>query len=695
MFVYLFPAHFGRGPSFKVDSSLFAESTALGYIAQNAASNAGHRIVTDTGAFNSDFQNMSINENGSWELPRPVSQNSKSVNFSAPGVQPSLQEPQHLFLPLEFDEHLSAPEAQPRGDDLELIVLYRNFMAFLLGGALVSTPRQVTLYSIFMGISSILKRYTFTNLDGATYGQVAASSFARYCDELRLADVRTSREKTIEAIVLGEHMRSWSLYNEGFVHAAGRLDDIKYIKSPKFNKISPITLNRLERAHLDVEQRLLTVRTKLEDFDFPSMFAGIGNSQVAVEAKMVSFPAWKTAFLDFRRFTVSQYRRKYGAWPPKASSKKNNFEESGLNRVLLKEVYKDFTDLYDMLVNRTRLTTRAADMLVMLDGQETGDTNEAIEHALRRIESEYDQATPPVAPPIPYDVPLLPSFSRSSNRSHMGIGDKTVNSTKRLKGPEVSDVLLGSYNRESSLSSPWVQEFIQYERRCDSGKTINEIIDIRCGQWLFLYAVLQTLPMTVVDARDVQFTNGVEYFLCMAPQAGKPWMKEDTSTSRSWYNVANGGGIVSLPTNMIDHSVEGIYRRSHCWTVATKWVEESGQLSPVHESAPPEGLPAPPDVMIHSASGQVSTPHSPYLSPAHSPMLSPQQSPIARPHARPISGSRIPRSNRSSMALGLEAMAAPPQTTSRPVSTYNPNLTFDDILGKAQEQKPKGKKSKK
>src|SRR5208282_3945671 len=109
---------------------------------------------------------------------------------------------------------------------------------------------------------------------------------------LRLADVRSSREKTIEAIVLGEHMRSWPLYNEGFVHAAGRLDDIKSIKSPTFAKISAVTISRLERATIDIQARLLAMATRLEDFDFPSMFAGIANSQTSTESKLVHFKEW-------------------------------------------------------------------------------------------------------------------------------------------------------------------------------------------------------------------------------------------------------------------------------------------------------------------------------------------------------------------------------------------------------------------
>ena len=477
----------------------------------------------------------------------------------------------HIYLPLEFDGDFSSPEPRLQGDDLELLVLYRNFFAFLLGGALVATPRQVALYPIFMSIATILRRFEFSNVDSSTFGELVSASFSRYCDELRLADVRSSREKTIEAVVLGERMKSWSLYNEGFAHAAGKLSDMKQIESPKYAQISPVTRNRLERASLDLEGRLRTVRLKLDDFEFPSMFSGIANSQTEPEGKMVRFKAWKTAFINFRKHIIAHYRQRYGAWPPKANSKKNNFEESGLNRLALKEMYKDFCDLYDMLADRHALTSRTIDMQGSDRDTESDDPNESTQHAIRRVESEYDHSTPPVQPPIPFDTPLIPSLSASFNRGHVLVSKTgSKERSKRLKDNEVNEILLGSYNRESMKATPWLEAFLSFERRSGRGRTIDELADLRCGQWLLLYAILQALPMCVVDARDLRFTEGVEYFLCMAPRGGRPWMREDSSQSRNWYNVASGGGMVSLPADMIDHSVEGVYRRSHCWTVAAQ-----------------------------------------------------------------------------------------------------------------------------
>ena len=605
---------------------------------------------------------------------RTVISNGNDFYPTPTSVDPSSQtlETNHIYMPVEFEGDVTGPNPQLRGDDFELIVLYRNFFAFLIGGALVATPRQVTLYPIFMGITTILKRFGFSNVDGSTHGELVTSSFSRYCDELRLADVRSSREKTIEAVVLGERMRSWPLYNEGFVHAAGKLVDMKQIDSPKYPQISPVTRNRLERASLDLEIRLRTVRMKLEEFDFPSMFSGIANSQTEPEAKMVRFKAWKTAFIQFRKHIISHYRQRYGAWPPKASSKKNNFEESGLNRLVLMEMYQDFCDLYDMLADRNALTSRTIDMQGSDRDPESEDPNESTQHALRRVESEYDRSTPPVQPPIPFDTPLIPSLSASFNRTHVLVSRAdTKERSKRLKDNEVNEVLLGSYNRESMKATPWLEDFLKFERRSGHGRSIDELADLRCGQWLLLYAILQALPMCVVDARDLKYTDGVEYLLCMAPRGGRPWMKEDTSQSRNWYNVASGGGMVSLPADVIDHGVEGIYRRSHCWTVAAKWAQTSIDLSPTTQMSL-GALPPPPVI-----GGR-----SPRQSPHGSPLLAPHMSPNLRPVSPALSESGVRRNaNRSSVALGLQEVAPPIQHNPRPMSVHNPNLTFDTILG--------------
>lgn len=573
-----------------------------------------------------------------------------------------------LYLPLSMEGDYTSPEALPQRDDLELLVLYRNFFAFLSGGPLVATARQVSLFSIFMGISRMLVRYKFDAADDSTYGAVASRSFAKYCRELRLADVRSSREKNIEALVLGEQMKSWTLFTEAFTHAAGKLEHIKTLGSPKYAIISSVTANRLERASHELEKRLHSVHVRLDEFDFPSMFAGIATSQTSVEAKQVRFKEWKVAFANFRKHVLTHYSSRYGAWPPKSNSKRNGFEQNGLNRILLQLVYQDFTDLYDMLVDRTVMPNRATDMHSLSDDPEFSDMNESIQHTLRKVESEYDRSTPPVLPPIPFDLPILPSFSSSFNREHAAISSNSARCSLRLKSNEVNELLLGSYNRHSMKGTHWLQDFITFERRSGQDKTLDEIVDLRCGQWLFIYAVLQILPMVLVDVRDIKFTEGVEYFLCMPPRGGRPWAKDATAQSRSWFNVPSGGGLVNLPTEMVDHGVEAIYQRSHCWMVAEEWASRWASGTPSSASSP----------LFMPAHAPVPT-----IPDGSSPHLGAAQLPLRSPYLRALSedGSLTRLSNRSSVVLGLEEVEPPPEQTSRPTSSYNPHITFDTILG--------------
>jgi hypothetical protein len=577
----------------------------------------------------------------------------------------------HLYLPVPLDSDL----ALLHDNDIDMLLLFRNLFAFLAGQSLIATPRFPSIFAVFMELSGLLSRFQFSNLDGSTFGETAYASFGCYCDELGLIDVRKSRERTIESLVLGERMRYYPLFYEAFIHAVGKLDDIKAMKNPKFELISAVTQNRLERAYIDLDNRLRTVRGKLEDFDFPSLFAGIALSNAASD--LVRFKNWKNAHSAFRKNTISYYRTRFGSWPPKAKSKKNDFEENGLNRLVLLELYQDMSDLYDMLVDRKSLTTRSADMTLPDLGGQNGD---ALELALRQIMSEYDRSTPPVQPPIPFDLPMLPNIQKI-RRKETDPKKLRAESGKKLTGGEVNELLLSACNHNSLKPTPFLEEFMRFERRVGGGKSCDDLVDNRCGQFLFLYAILQALPMLVVDAADVKFAEGVEYFLCIPPRGGAPWSRDDTKSARSWFGVAGGSGVVSLPSEVVTHGVEGVYRRSHCWQVAAKWADEQDLLSSAmgHLSMNPErspsavgSQPSQPPLTLSSTDSSSDRQHPASLTP---PLLSlsPPNSGLGRP------------GNRSSIALGLEALPLPPNLfpadkPARPVS-HNPNLSFDHILG--------------
>jgi len=507
-------------------------------------------------------------------------------------------------------------------------------------------------------------------MNGSSFGEVANSSFDSYVEELRIADVRDSREKTIEGIVLGERMRAVLLYNEAFVHGVGKYDEITKLQSPKFDLISPVTRNRMERASMDLSLRIKNLNDKLTAFDFPAIFSGVMNSKTAEESKSVRFDAWRSVFMNFRKDVISYYKERYGSWPPKASSKKNNLETSGLNRIVLKELYHDFSNLYDLLVDRSSLTTRTVDGVVP-DAEMDQDPTI---RALRSVLSEYDRSTPPVQPPMPFDVPILPTLT--ATRRDYGRGDYKKDSKargKKLKDDEILQILRAAHNPDANISTPFLEMFKDAERKAVHGKSISEICEVRAGQWLFMYAVLQTLPMLVVDAPAVKWTHGVEYFLCEPPRSGVPWAREDHATQRSWYEVAGAGGaVVSLPSDVIEFGVEGTYRRSHCWQMAEKWTAHSNVLSAAAAETLQAPLPSPPPMFGFGRQD-------------------------SRPGSRASSPSRMSQ-RKSVVNLGLEALPLPPgvqpeSPQSRPQPSIDPTKTFDAIIGPPQPQ-PQGKKKR-
>lgn len=578
----------------------------------------------------------------------------------------------HICVPLMLHTDFSNPEPALNSQDFETLVTARNVFAFLVGQPVVATAKHATIFAVFLKIAEYLNLFEFTNLDGSTYGEESTSSFRRFLGDFSLGDVRTSAEKAIEAIVLGERMKSFELYNEAFVHGVGKYEEIMKLQSPKFGLISEITRKRLERAQIDLSIRIKTVRARLDNFEFPSLFSGIASSTHSTESKIVRFKAWKASFLNMRRHVLSLYRNGYGSWPPRASSKKNSFEESGLNRILLLELYQDFSDLYDILVDRTALTTRSADLDT--DPISAADSDD-FAPTLRRVMNEFDHSSPPVQPPIPFDIPQIPS-PLTTRRGFKDLDPRKQKKerTKALHDDEINQALMQSYNRESLKATPFLESFMAFERKQAHGRSNDDMMDNRIGQWMFMYAVLQSLPLVVIDAPGIKYTAGVEYFLCEVPKGAAPWCPDDSTRNRSWYGIAGGTGVVSLPPELVEHGVEGIYRRSHCWTVSENWLSEdiTTNTTTIYD-----------DDMINS-NYPLDTPESELGTPT-------LQLPPELPYDSRCSSLSV-SSHRNSVYLGLEALPLLPGVApsgAKHSALHNPQKSFEDILGPV---KPKSKK---
>ena len=603
----------------------------------------------------------------------------------------------------------------------------RNLFAFLTRQPLIASNKHPTAISVFLRIADDLHDLKFSNFDQSTYGEAALDSFQHYIEAMNLQDVRKSWSNTTHALILSERMRSAKLYKEAFVHAVGMYESLSK-HGDLFGKVSEVTRNRLERASMELQTRISTVSAKLTDFDFPSLFAGIASSTKSDESKSVHFGAWKSSFGAMRRHILGYYKHQFGSWPPKAN-KKTGFEAGGLNRVVLQVLYQDLSDLYDLLVDRRTLTPRLADMLAAEEEEEEEGEKEGVPgrdpdlpatRALRKVMSEFDKSSPPVQPPMPYDTPRLPRHSRSHVASAPSAMGNSKERIQRLKDPEIGALLGESYNEDADRPTPFLNAFKAFERKAAQGKSINELCDQRDGHWIFLYAVLQALPMLVVDAPDLKFTDGVEYFLCQPPKGGFPWVPKDHQVKKSWYGVAGGTGLVSLPADLVDHGVEGIYRRSHCWVAAERWAAPAIHTETIHEApaicadtiSEASHTPSPVYSLVYEASapsvaGSESL-YSPSLASPASPLHSPSgfgpsgfgPSGFGPSGFGPSAGAQaqgrldlppsLPSSSlsrrRSAISPGLEALPLPDgvmpglEAPSRPTSGSGPNSSFSDIL---------------
>ncbi|KAF4440814.1 hypothetical protein FALBO_17333, partial [Fusarium albosuccineum] len=427
--VYLYPKSSGCGPSFKVQEFTISSSYIFNELIQmEREAPTGRSRARSFGGRDS----LSVEDARYLSPP------------NSPPVPDDGSDYLHLYLPTAPPSgtgQLAAP-GQGSQPELDRLIAIRNLFAFLTGQPLVATKARPTNFHAFLQISSLLEEFGFTSYDGQTFGDAVDLSFGFYMDQHALADCRHSREKTLEALILGERMRSTDLYNEAFAHAAGKYSAIMDLRLPLFEQVSPKTRVSLERAHLDLLNRQHNANVHLEQFDFPAIFAGIANSTSMSELRHVRFKVWRNSFAKMRHFVLSYYKHTFGNWPPKASSKKNPFAESGLNRLVLKVLYSDMCALYDLLVDRTNRTSRIMDEVPAL----SEDPDKMIESALRNIMSEFDRSKPPVLPPIPYDCPQLPTATSILETYDTLSAKKQAKFDKNIKEHELILILNKAYN---------------------------------------------------------------------------------------------------------------------------------------------------------------------------------------------------------------------------------------------------------
>ncbi|KFY39356.1 hypothetical protein V495_05996, partial [Pseudogymnoascus sp. VKM F-4514 (FW-929)] len=580
--VYLFPT--GNKPSFKIPSRVIEASAMLMNIAFSQSPTSPISLASPT-SFNMPTSptilspEPTIPEDAVMDAPDEAMKR-LDFNFDLPQRRPSAdlsaylsangfaqgdlmartnQPPRegHLYFPVS---RLTIPQnPQDAGSDTDRLLAARNFIAFLMHKPLVASMKYPTEMSVFLGIANHLADVDFYDEETGDFGYAVSTAFSFYIEIYNLQDVRGSFQKMLQGVILGEALRNRELYREGFTHCVGAHGDRGIRSHQLFGMVSDATRSKIEREGLDLEHRQTSIKTRLQDFDFPHIFNGTAASKVTAESKTVRFTAWKSHFVAFRSFVLSYCKELHGSWPPK-SGKRSGFHIGGLNRLVLKILYDDLASLYDILVDRDVLTTRTLDV-EDVQGEDDMTQGELELLALRKIMSEHDRSSIPVTPPIPFDIPKLPS----PNTLDAGHPKRTPKAqvtaeTRRLRPFEKLLVLAKAHNVSVGMQTPFLRAFAEFEDEQASGSSIRDLRDQRFGYWIFLYAVLQSLPTLVVDAQGIRFTGGVEYFLCKPPLGALPW--QDGRTQRGWDNDAS------------ENTAEAIYTRSHCWVAGAGWLPQ-------------------------------------------------------------------------------------------------------------------------
>src|SRR5262249_47839992 len=136
--------------------------------------------------------------------------------------------------------------------------------------------------------------------------------------------------------------------------------------------------------------------------------------------------------------------------------------QSGLNRVCLKMLYSDLCALYDLLVDRESLTSRGIDQ-----GSDDGTHEDHADpnlSALRKMLGEFDTSSPPVLPPIHFDVPQLPNMTSIREDYNQLAPKKQTKLDKSIAYNELLLILIKSHNIDTdALTMPFLAAFKEFE----------------------------------------------------------------------------------------------------------------------------------------------------------------------------------------------------------------------------------------
>lgn len=487
----------------------------------------------------------------------------------------------HLYFP--------APPRLDREDCLRHQLTTRNFFAVLFGRPLVG----ITLGQSLLDLVERIDLYLSTSISPAAYdlvdrgvGEVESpyGSFIgsnvekqkppshpntnhiilNYLLDKEFDDVRnwpegasglliysewvctSAQNGTVQMSALDRH-RAESLWRECFVHCAGQLSLLHL--QPEWRDISPVTKAFADRASLEIQVRASKADERLRTFNFNDMWP----------MQSANHPPARIAYEKFQKFLQKHYHSRFGSWPP---------QEGRFTRTLYLHLQRDFTALYDYLVDRDAVWSPSwneeATTRRIIKPNNTywraDDEYLAITDILQRFDTAENH------PPMPRPYPLVPVPPPARLGNHSSASAQNPNPPQKrqqrffastgsssIRGrvasnPAMALALSESTNIEALYSSktinPLVEAFNYHEKSLPASDIAPH--DARKGRWIMIYGVLQTLASIAVDAPGIKWIDGVEYPLNARLRGTPPWSHKHSDIEQD----------------------ERSHFRSHCWVSA-------------------------------------------------------------------------------------------------------------------------------
>jgi hypothetical protein len=503
---------------------------------------------------------------------------------------------------ISYEMYFPTPPNVSKIDQLRHHITTRNIFALLYHASLVG----LSLYQALFDLHSRLETYMPPQADNV--GTVLNYLSARGMD-----DVRNDPETAVSLLAWseGSEVRWEEGWRESFLHCAGMYSMLEGCAD--FKHVTPITRALLERACLETQLRVQAAEERLAEFQFGDMWPASVATTASSSGPVTSSPA-KGAADRLQQFLVQHYSQVYAQWPPLPASQGQENVSTGrvygagdgdedvwLTRAVAQALQKDFSALYDYLVDRDIIwdgseARSSRKWMMVSESGNRGFEADTPDLPMTDMLIEFDNRLRFPHIPHPYAlVPesVLPTTTNSSTAGKDGLsggsmfgggrssrkatntgnGNGSANAGNGRSGAmerriqlaytEATNIcLLGSEFVHSDL----IDAFSKFEKTDRVGEIDPSIA--RRGRWVLIYGILQTLASVSVDAPNVRYSDDVAYHLSPRLKGARtpPWKSVGPQhNNNNNYNRHN-------PHHGVDSGrEEAAHELSHCWTVPRMW----------------------------------------------------------------------------------------------------------------------------